>query len=1113
MKNKKLALSVLSTAVLASMASSAFAATPKGFYVGGDIGHFYSPEAFFEDVNKEKIQSDFAEATAANIVYVDEDGTAANLADMFDADVPTDALTDVETAFGDAIHDNYTPIKEDGTEGTVFQPEPSDDPTASDVTGVVVGDKVTISGKATKADKVTVTVSDKDGKDLEPKPANVVDGKFSVDFTGLAAGAYTYEVVPSQGDVEGDKVEGGFTVAAPGELKVDSVSAINAKEIKITFNKEVDKDSAINEANYEFVVNGTPLTLATALTGTLGEKGYLAEDGKSVIFQLNPATSDLHNADKYSVNVSDGVLDKNFNKAQKFADTVKTFNDTAAPQLLKARVVDGTTAAAKKLELTFNEPVTNSMIVKVDGIQVAATNTVTPGTDIEDYTATTADITIAGNEDLFKVGTHTVVVYNASDVLDTNANTASVLTATYTVTADSTAPAITDVSSVNSRSFYVKVSESLSVDPTVVLKKGNYTIPAVDILIAKDTVVDSTGKTYRVSVVEGSGGTTNPLYASGETSVALNATIKDYKDNSNLVGATVDRTVTLSKDVATPKVVSVNANTITGTTLNIKFDGKLDNTAVDGNKIAVRDKDGVLLTGAVASVTPGATANVLNIAIGGATPTYDVTSEPYTVELAAGAVKYIKDAAAATYSVNTNANEALSTTVKSTNNVSPVTVKTAAIITTKTVGINGQILINYGVDMDANAKNVANYKIDGVALPAGTTADFVGGVQQVRLTLPAGSFSKTQSAKFSISTDVKTKTGSQIVSNALSKDPVEDILTFTDNAKPVLSEAKYFVNSTTDTTTNKVKLVFSEDLGAIADTAAFRGDFKVTINGAEVTVNNIAKDLTSNKVVYLTLGAQYNVSQAATITVVPKGADNADVDVVDASGNKLTENTTVQATTYEVDPTAASNAQAQAAVAADKLDVNVTATAPQTLTTLKGNVALVAPATNGSTITWSSSDVAVVSNSGVVVRPIFSDGDANVTLTATIAKGIASDTKPFALTVLRKDFAAAAASTPNATFTITGDGYASSDFDVTNIDIDAAAGVQNTVILNGVTYTVSYDNTTGVATVAQGATAGSTVGAAADSNIVITKDGKTVTLVLKTAAVASNGDAVTFTVE
>jgi len=54
----------------------------------------------------------------------------------------------------------------------------------------------------------------------------------------------------------------------------------------------------------------------------------------------------------------------------------------------------------------------------------------------------------------------------------------------------------------------------------------------------------------------------------------------------------------------------------------------------------------------------------------------------------------------------------------------------------------------------------------------------------------------------------------------------------------------------------------------------------------------------------------------------------------------------------------------------------------------------------GSTITWSSSNPAIISNEGKVTRPPAGQPDAEVILTATITKGQASDTREFVCTVL-----------------------------------------------------------------------------------------------------------------
>jgi len=92
-------------------------------------------------------------------------------------------------------------------------------------------------------------------------------------------------------------------------------------------------------------------------------------------------------------------------------------------------------------------------------------------------------------------------------------------------------------------------------------------------------------------------------------------------------------------------------------------------------------------------------------------------------------------------------------------------------------------------------------------------------------------------------------------------------------------------------------------------------------------------------------------------------------------------------------------------VAADKaalVDGLIQGTNPDlaNITTTLANP-LPASGSNGSTIAWVSSNTAVVSNNGqTVVRPAFGAGNATVTLTATLTKGVVTDTKVFTLTVL-----------------------------------------------------------------------------------------------------------------
>lgn len=56
---------------------------------------------------------------------------------------------------------------------------------------------------------------------------------------------------------------------------------------------------------------------------------------------------------------------------------------------------------------------------------------------------------------------------------------------------------------------------------------------------------------------------------------------------------------------------------------------------------------------------------------------------------------------------------------------------------------------------------------------------------------------------------------------------------------------------------------------------------------------------------------------------------------------------------------------------------------------------------SGTTITWKSTSNAAISDTGIVTRPAYSDGDATVTLTATISKGNERDIVSFDLIVLK----------------------------------------------------------------------------------------------------------------
>jgi uncharacterized protein (TIGR02145 family) len=86
-------------------------------------------------------------------------------------------------------------------------------------------------------------------------------------------------------------------------------------------------------------------------------------------------------------------------------------------------------------------------------------------------------------------------------------------------------------------------------------------------------------------------------------------------------------------------------------------------------------------------------------------------------------------------------------------------------------------------------------------------------------------------------------------------------------------------------------------------------------------------------------------------------------------------------------------------VAADKNALAITYTSGDNASSVTGNVGLPASGANGSSVTWVTSNSSHITAEGTVSRPDAGNDDASVTLTATISKGVASDTKVFSLTV------------------------------------------------------------------------------------------------------------------
>lgn len=913
--NKKVALSLLSATVFASMAASAFAAPKSGVYMGGDVDRYYALTDLFKlnDAGYAKFQSDLAKTKFENLIFVDHDGKGASLKEILSS------TQDFEKIKRDLKQNDfegeYAKSNLDGTNGESYDPR----------------------------------------KDITPEPT--------------------------------------------GDLKVESVSAINPLELQVKFNQAVDADSAVDLSNYVITVNGTKYgtgftALATLLDATPNNNVAYNEDTKTVTFRL-AAGNKLSNGTKYTIDVKDGVLSEDKSKkVGRFAGEQQTFSDTAVPQLVKAEKT-----ASNFLKLTFNEPVTAGLTATVDGVSVALA---APSTTIGDYTVQSAAALPA---DLRTAGVHNVSVYNATDVAAPNSNSKNILTGSFQVTGDTTPPAVVEVKQVSTsdRAFDIKFSEAVTFDPSkLVIKKGNFTFPAVDGVnspgytlsyLAADKVTPATVSTatyVRVTFGADSTAFANNLYGTSENSVNLEVTVENYKDGVNLVGAKDTKTVALAKNLGAPKVASKYDNSIQGTIDNVSGNGTNGYLAVKfdkaigtpvSSKIVVTDKDGITRTATATLDAADATNKTVKLVITNLTDRDDLEAKaPFNVSFAAGAVK----------ATNNIENTAFSTQVeKSSNIVAPVVEAVAGASVT-----NNVVTVTYNTAVDASAVNLANYTLDGVAFPAGTTISINGANTVVTITLPEGYTNRNITKLFEISKNVKTANGSVVVGSVATKAPYSTMLSFTDNTKPVLTGAKFLVTSNTDTASSKIKLSFSEkvSIGGVDPTK----DFDVTVNGSAATVSQVQDGTAGDEYLTLVTNAPINLSQPVVITVNGVTATNTVVDVTDGA-NTLTTGTVVSVVGTELDAGAIATDAIDVATA--KAGLGVTYTGGDSAASVTGNLTLPTTGAAGTSVSWSSSDAGTVSNTGVVVRPATGAGDKTVTLTATITKGTATDTKTFTVVV------------------------------------------------------------------------------------------------------------------
>ncbi|MEK3978691.1 S-layer homology domain-containing protein [Psychrobacillus sp. FSL K6-2836] len=584
-----------------------------------------------------------------------------------------------------------------------------------------------------------------------------------------------------------------FDVAHPEEVistpEVVSVSAVNAKELVVTFNQAVDATDAAIKTKY-------------AVEGEVISNAVVSEDGKTVTL----TTADELKVSNAKVTVSPiktkedaTVLTSEFNKLLTFADTT--------PVDVKSVEAKGTTAV-----ITFDEPVQNEGTVSLDGVQLASTQ----------YTLAGKTLTITG---LTAEKSYKVDVVGATDFANNISNPIAVNFTVAKPVVDNSNPTVS--TTVNGTEITFDFSEELSkqnLDGT--LGRNEYakvTVGTTDFYLTDANIKDATDKTkFTVDAVSVLG---------AAKFINTKVKVEGQKDLAGNAGDAFEFDATLAKD-STPAVLSSTstkmlvADDSTVTTdvdalyltfnepVNVKGDLTLNTkngiVYTTGNVIAVDEVAGTDVDGN--GKIEGSELNTVKVSL-------DLDSNStYSFELAAGSV--------ADLSGNVNADTITFDVASGTFQITPGTVTASLVLGNTPVVVdatnNRVFTVEYAADVTSSATTVANYTLGGKVLPAGTQLQFVNGTKKVRFTLPEGSITANGSYVLEAKNVVDTK------GNTLKDGKATTPVVLKESVAPVASKVTV-VDSKTFT------VDFSE---AIADQATVTG-LTVKIAGASVVPTSV----------------------------------------------------------------------------------------------------------------------------------------------------------------------------------------------------------------------------------------------------------------------------------
>jgi SbsC C-terminal domain/Bacterial Ig-like domain len=617
--------------------------------------------------------------------------------------------------------------------------------------------------------------------------------------------------------------------------KVESVSAINARELVIKFNKAVDKTDAEDLANY-----------ALAGESFVGTTPVVSEDGKTVTLR----SADELKVTNAKLTISPIKTKANATVSTEEYNTLLTYADTTAPSVGSVEA-KGTTAVIK-----FAEPVQSEGTVSLDGVALASPANYTLSADGK-------TLTVSG---LTAEKSYRVDVVGAKDFAN---NTSNPIGLNFTVAkpvVDSSKPTVSTSVSGTVITFDFSeelVKQDLDDADTTVAEYAKVTVGGSTYYLTDAEIKDANDKTKF---------TLNAATALG-TANFINASVKveNFKDAANNTGDAFTFSTTLAKDTTKPSFASSSAKLLVaddkavGTDVDAVYLTFNEPVKVASGTLTKKVQNGIAYTTANTTTVSDTSGTGVDVDGNGKIEGSELNTvklsvdldanSTYTFELAAGLVTDIAGnpiTDTLTFNVSTG-----------TFTPAPGTVTDSVVFAGTPVVVSGTennvFTLEYAVDVTSSATNAANYTLGGQALPSGTQLQFVDGTKKVRFTLPVGSISANGSYVFEAKNIVDT------AGNTIKSGKQSTLVTLKESIAPTATKVTV-VDSKTFT------VDFTE---AIADATATGLVVKI----AGTTVTPVSATVSGGKLTVKTL-ADFALTDSISV-------EFKSTNLVDANGNKV----------------------------------------------------------------------------------------------------------------------------------------------------------------------------------------------------------------------------------